>query len=176
MTVQTADLRRMRFDEQVRASPWGLVLMGSAIAAVAGSLAFVAVSGSMTGADAFIFYPVMIFTLLLLLFVTINFTALGITVTDNVLEFNLGLLRKRIDLADIESAEAAPYRAMQYGGWGWRFAMGGRRAWTLPFIKTGVAVTVMENGNQRHYYLSSLRPEQLASAITSAKRDLAAQN
>src|SRR5690606_12292252 len=48
-----------------------------------------------------------------------------------------GPFRKRIRASEIASVEDEAYRWTQYGGWGIRRGLQKRRAWTVPFLRTG---------------------------------------
>lgn len=102
--------------------------------------------------------------------VAVVFARLRIEAGDDALRFRFGPFGPTLNAADIQSAEAAPYRWLAFGGWGIRFGrVSGHsvRAYSVPFLRSGVLV---EAAGGKRYYVSSRRPEALAAAI----RELAA--
>ena len=97
--------------------------------------------------------------------VLLSFRRLRIQVGDTAVRFGFGVLRKSLPLEAIQGCEAKRYRWLTYGGWGIRFALGGRRAWSLPGVPAGVELTVAEGTRVRRYFVSSRSPELLAAAI-----------
>jgi hypothetical protein len=142
-------------------------VLSTPLGAVLGIMTGVAVAGLMEGGEAVAFYIILSLVALLLLLFLVNFTNLTVGVGERELEFAFGLFRKRIRLDQVTSAAPADYRWTEYGGWGIRFALGGKRAWSVPGVKRGVLVTFAENGKERRYFISSDRPEALSQAVTS---------
>ena len=89
------------------------------------------------------------------------FMVLLVTADHDGLEARFGPFHTRLDARDLFSATDAPYRWTQYGGWGIR-GLGKRRAWSVPFLRTGVEF-VMHDG--RHVYVSSRTPRALVEAV-----------
>ncbi|MSQ29337.1 MAG: hypothetical protein EXR68_02475 [Dehalococcoidia bacterium] len=86
--------------------------------------------------------------------------------------FRFGLFGRTLHTVDIEAAATERYSLWTFGGWGWRFGLRrddqGRwkEAFTVPFLRTGVAVS----SRRGRFYLSSRTPEQLAEAIRAVIR------
>jgi len=154
----------LRYQEEVPAPLWlqAAILIG-VVALVAG------VVGTATSGDGgwpfYVYYPFMAFLAASLLFVFFSFRRLRIAVSDEELRFAFGILRKSLPLAAIQSCETKRYRWLTYGGWGIRYALGGRRAWSMPGVPGGVEVTVAEGTRVRRYFVSSRSPELLAEAV-----------
>ena len=149
------------YSERVRAAAWFHLLAGVLVLALAVTLIV---------ALAVDFDPVALVVSLvalpLVLLVLYNFSVLTIDVTRDAVRFGFGPISRRIPLAEIEAVEAAGYRWLDFGGWGIRFALGGRRAWSVPGPKRCVIIWPRpRDGKQRSYYVSSRRPEELAIAI-----------
>ena len=155
----------LRYQEEVPAPLWlqaALLLTSAApLAAILGS----AVDGEDAWQLRAVFYPFMAVVAALLVFSFVSFRRLRIAVSDEELQFAFGLLRKTLPLAAIQSVEATGYRWLTYGGWGIRYALGGRRAWSLPGVPEGVEVTLAEGTRVRRYFVSSRSPELLAEAV-----------
>jgi hypothetical protein len=100
----------------------------------------------------------------LLLAVARWLTLLHIHVSGEVLSFRFGPFRRHIPLSQIERIAVTPYPWTRYGGWGIRMARGKRRAFSMPFVRTGIELTVSDG---KTYYLSSRNPQALAAAIES---------
>jgi hypothetical protein len=84
------------------------------------------------------------------------------------LRFHFGPFGRTLEAVDIRAAAVVPYKWLRFGGWGIRLGrMGGHsvRAYSVPFLRTGVAV---ETRDGARYYVSSRRPEALAAAINQA--------
>jgi hypothetical protein len=95
------------------------------------------------------------------------FGRLRIEVDEHALRFRFGALRCTLEAERIARAVPEPYRWWQYGGWGWRFALVGRRlvrAYSVPFVRSGVAV---ETTDGKRYYLSSRAPAELAAVLAA---------
>jgi len=90
-----------------------------------------------------------------------------VTRTGVVLRFgSLPLLQRVVALSDIEAVEAVRYSPIgEFGGWGIRWGLGGKRAWT---IQGNQAVRLTLRGGKR-LYVGSRDPERLASKIRLAR-------
>ncbi len=100
---------------------------------------------------------------LLLMFVLDRwFMVLRVAVDRAGVEARFGPFSKRLQAGAIQDAEDERYQWTKYGGWGIRWGFGGRRAWTVPFLKQGVAVALKDGSR---YFISSRQPERLRSAI-----------
>ena len=166
MNNNPTDLRRLRFDENVRTPNWVFILFGGLLGLFAGLLTGLPISGALKGTESLIVYAVLGFVTLVILFVMLNFFALLTTISDHGLEFRFGLFARRFAWSQIAGAEAKPYNWLTYLGWGIRTAPGGRRAWSLPGVPYGVEVQVTDrNGGQLSYFISSARPDEMAEAL-----------
>jgi len=159
------DIREVLYTEDVRIGWVPLLVFSGALGVIAAVLTAVAIAGTLSGAEAAVFYVAMSLGIAVLVFVIINFTMLSIAVAASGIEFRYGLFAKRLGFDQIRSAEARRYEWLRYGGWGLRWSTGGRRAWNMPFLRTGVAITVDEGGREREYYVTSRKPEELARVL-----------
>jgi hypothetical protein len=155
----------LRYQEDVPAPLWlqAVILLG--VAALATGVATSAASGQGGWQTYALYYPFMAILGALLVFVFFSFRCLRITVSDEEMRFAFGRLRKSLPLTAIRSCETKRYRWLTYGGWGIRYALGGRRAWSMPGVPEGVEVTVAEGWRVRRYFVSSRSPELLAEAV-----------
>ncbi len=166
MTYNAADLRRLRFDETVRSSKLAFLGLGALLGLMAGLLTGLPLSGAIEGSGALVFFAVMGLACLTLTFVMLNFLTLMTTVSDQGLEFRFGLFARRFSWDQIRAAEAKAYSWTAFLGWGVRIAPGGRRAWSLFGVPKGVEVQVVNSrGAELSYFISSARPDEMASAL-----------
>lgn len=154
--------------ENVRAPIWFYFVLSTPLGIVLGLMTGVAITGSISGGEAIAFYIGMSLVALIVVLFLVNFTNLTITVTGGAIEFAFGLFRKRLPLSQVKAVEAATYRWVEYGGWGIRVAMKGKRAWSVPGAKRGAAIRVDERGKDRLYFISSYQPEALVDSIKPA--------
>lgn len=159
------DIREVLYTEDIRISWLFLTILAGALGITAAILTMVAFTGAVSGWEAVLFYAAMSLGIAVLVFVIINFTMLSIAVAFEGIEFRYGVLAKRLRFDQMRSAEAKEYEWLRYGGWGLRWSTGGRRAWNMPFLSTGVVITVDEGGREREYYVSSHNPEELARVL-----------
>jgi hypothetical protein len=111
------------------------------------------------------YYLTMTTVLALLAYAFASFRRLTIVISGDVIRFAFGVLRKSIALERIQSCEVRRYKWRTFGGWGIRFALGRRRAWSVPGVAGGVELTVVEGKRVRRYFVSSRSPELLAEAV-----------
>jgi hypothetical protein len=150
--------------------PWGLraIFYGSVLAMLAGLLAPTFFPDEdINGATAWIYYAGMTFGLVAMFFAAVWFRKLIVWVDSTYLAFGYGKFRKRFTFDQIQSVESIPYSYSKYGGAGIRYAKGGHRAWSVPFVHTGVEVKLVEGGKDRTYYISSRRADELESVISA---------
>ncbi len=157
------------YSENVRAAVWLYFLLSTPVGVVMAAMTGVAITGSIDGSEAVVFYIVTGAAALALLFALVNFTNLSVAVTDTNLHFAFGVFNKRVALSSISRAEAKDYSWVTYGGWGIRWALKGRWAWSVPGAKRGVLVNVTQKGRERSYFISSRTPDDLAKAILDAQ-------
>lgn len=172
-TARPAQTTPPRFVESVRSAAWLYFAVSTPIGIVMAAITAVAITGSVTGGEAVAFYVVLGGGALFLMFTLINFTNLVVAVTDTGAHFAFGVFHKRLALPDITGVEPRDYRWTEYGGWGIRWAMKGKRAWSVVGVKRGVLITLNEKGKARSYFISSRKPEELAQAINEARTGVA---
>ncbi|MCJ7492460.1 MAG: DUF3093 family protein [Dehalococcoidia bacterium] len=155
----------LRYQEEVPAPLWLQAVILFGVAALVAGVAVSAATGQVGWQTYALYYPFMALVGALLVFVFFSFRYLRIAVSDEELRFAFGMLRRTLPLAAIQSVEAKKYRWLTYGGWGIRYALGGRRAWSLPGVPEGVEFTLAEGTRVRRYFVSSRSPELLAEAV-----------
>ena len=160
------DMREVLYTEDIRIGWSLLTILSVTLGVTAAILTAVAITGSLSGWEAVLFYAAMSLAIVVLVFVIINFTMLSIAVAPWGVEFRYGLFAKRLRFDQIRSVEAKEYEWLRYGGWGLRWSTGGRRAWNMPFLRTGVTIEADEGGREREYYVSSRNPEELARVLS----------
>jgi hypothetical protein len=171
MTSQLHDLRDLKFDEGVRVPGWVIGILGLVLGVTAGALTGVAIRNLIgdepliSGAEAAIFYVTFALAVLLDVFILFNFTNLTLSVSESGFECRYGLFGKSFKWEQINSAEVSDYRWITYGGWGIRYSTKGRRAWSQLGAKQGVVLNVTEGSSERHYFVSSKRPDELLDAL-----------
>jgi hypothetical protein len=94
--------------------------------------------------------------------VSLIFDHLRIEVGEDGVRVGYGPLTKTIRAGDLAGVEVEPYRWLVCGGWGIRFALGRRRAYSVPGCREGVAL-LLRNGVR--YHVSSRNAESLAAAL-----------
>ncbi len=152
------------YEESVYASRW---LMALIVVAAAGSLfsAITALQGDGGSRVLGVGLPALIGALLIA--VAVCFGRLRTESGGSGLRFHFGPFGRTLAVADILAAEVMPYSWLRFGGWGIRFGRTAGhpvRAYSVPFLRTGVAV---ETRDGSHYFVSSRRPEALAAAINN---------
>ena len=93
--------------------------------------------------------------------IALGFNHLHTEVREDSVRFRYGPLGKTISAAHLTGIEVEPYRWLVYGGWGIRFALGKRRAYSVPGCREGV-VFLLRDGTR--YHVSSRAPQELAQA------------
>lgn len=123
--------------------PWGLrgIFYGSVLAMIAAVLAPIFFPDEdLTDAAAVAYFVAMIFGLIAMMIAALWFRKLVVWVDDTYLAFGYGKFRKRFTFDQIHSVEVTPYSSYKFGGSGIRYARNGMRAWSVPFLHTGVEV------------------------------------
>ncbi len=110
--------------------------------------------------------PLMTLVAVLLIAVVVCFRRLSVKVSEEAVSMSFGFAHKTLPLSSIQNCETQKYRWLTYGGWGIRYATGGRRAWSMPGVAGGVEMTVTEGKQVRRHFASSRSPELLAAAAT----------
>ncbi len=163
-----------RFSESVRLSLLGIGLLGLVLGVTAGVLTGVTIRNLVgddpiiSGSEAAVFYVTFAAAVVIDLFLLLNFTSLSVKVTEHAFEFRYGMFGKSLKWDQIKSVESTDYKWISYGGWGIRFSTKGRRAWSQIGAKRGVVVEVIEGSNERRYFVSSNRADELSDAIRQA--------
>jgi hypothetical protein len=153
------------YEEELPMPAWFQSILLVALGAVVFAMVLPAFEG-FGGAGAFAaYYLVLTSALALMLFAIVTFRRLTIVVGGEEVRFGFGVLRKAIPFERIKSFEAKRYDWLVYGGWGVRFSLGGRRAWSVPGVPKGVEFTVEEGRRVRRYFVSSRYPERLVEAV-----------
>jgi hypothetical protein len=151
-----------RYTESVAAPRWFLVLIAAlALGALAGAILVIR---DPDGASSGVLFAMMLLVAVALLSVVIVFGRLRVEVRES-LRFHFGPFGRTLEAADVRSATVERYPWMTFGGWGIRLGWwhgGLARAYSVPFLRTGVAIETAEG---KHYYVSSQRPDELAVAI-----------
>jgi hypothetical protein len=153
------------FRESVAAPGWLAAVVFGGMALVGFLIGLEAVRGSLAGGERVLFYVFMTLALVVQGFVAANFLVLNVIVTPERVEFAYGLFRRRFAWAQVSGVSVERYDWKRYGGWGLRFHMHGRRAWSVPGVPGGVAFQVESGGKRREYFVSSRRPEELARSV-----------
>jgi hypothetical protein len=150
--------------------PWGIraifnLTVGAMLTGII--IPLIVQAGDFTGWAVWVYYSAMIFGTITMGIALLWFRKLIVWVDDTHLAFGYGKFRKRFTFDQIESVESTPYSFYKYGGAGIRYARNGHRAWSVPFLHTGVEVKLTEGGKDRTYYISSKRAEELEQAVKS---------
>jgi hypothetical protein len=163
----------IKYQERVPTPRW-LILIGwlAAVAFASGGVGYL-MAGSPPLAERL---PLGLFFLAMaVLWVGIArvFDHLRIEVREDTVRFGYGPLGKTINAADLVGVEVERYPWPIYGGWGIRFALGKRRAYSVPGCREGVSLR-LRNGTR--YHVSSRNPHTLASALRALLTDLLEQS
>ena len=157
--------RPLRYEEEIDAPFWLMAVLGASILALLAAVVAVALDPE-AGWQLFLwYYPLMTLVAVLLIAVVICFRRLRIEVSEEAVSIGFGIVRKTLPLSNIQNCETQKYRWLTYGGWGIRYATGGRRAWSMPGVPDGVEMTVKEGKQVRRYFASSRSPELLTAAV-----------
>jgi hypothetical protein len=153
------------YEEEIPLPAWFQLILLAGLAAIAFAVIASALSG-LDGAGTYaVYYLAMTVAFVFVVFAFVTFRRLTIAISDDEVRFGFGVLRKSIPLERIQACEPKRYKWLTYGGWGIRFALGGRRAWSVPGVAGGVELTVAEGRRVRRYFVSSRYPELLAESV-----------
>lgn len=155
------------YEESTNAPRWLLALVLLAALAMIGVAAVVLLDDELSTAGRVLLGIVLASSGLALLIVVRMFATLRVRVTDDVVVFGFGRVRKSLRADEIVSAAPDPYPWLRYGGWGVRISTGGYRAYSQAFERESV---VIHAADQHRYHVTSRHPADLAEAIN----DLAA--
>jgi hypothetical protein len=151
----------LRYSETVRATRLAsALLLGAALALlllavlfVAGGETLAAIGAGVVGIALFAAFR--------------TFGSLQIEVSETELTARFGNFRQRIELSRVSRVAVERYDWLPHGGWGIRFGLSRRRAYSVPFRLTGVRVEIPG----ARWYFSSARPVELASALERGLED-----
>jgi len=105
----------------------------------------------------------------LLLAITLTFSVLRVSVTEQLVHIQLGPFGPKIPSEDIVSAEAVVYDWKKFGGWGIRRASDGEWAYNMMGDAGEAVRIVYRKGNKEHsVVVTADQPRQLASSIRKA--------
>lgn len=90
------------------------------------------------------------------------FGALEVAVDQDTLRMHFGPFGQTLTGHDIVGARPERYRWWVFGGWGIRFSTRRRRAYTVPFERRSVAITMRDG---REWHISTQRADALTEAV-----------
>lgn len=146
--------------QQIRPARLGLFCFG--IAALEGGIGIALNLASVS------IWPVLLLTALMILFVLIgaSFWELRFIVRPGEVELGWGApFRRVLPLAEIKAARVEPYKALKFGGWGWRMGAGGAWAYSDIGIKEAL---VLELASGKLIYVTLKDPQAAAQAVAQA--------
>jgi hypothetical protein len=153
-------------EEQSFRQPWVWILMLGSLPVMIASfaVAFIHEQGKVQGliVPALVSVPVMVAAIALVLLMKLT-----VEVEDGRLHVRFfPLVKRNIPVAEIARWEARTYRPiLEYGGWGIRFGWKG-----MAYNVNGNRGVQLEFTNGKRLLIGSQRPDELATAITHAKR------
>jgi hypothetical protein len=153
------------YREAIPAPKWlaGLILLGMAF--VGFMIGLEATRDSLEGSERLLFFVFMALALVTQGVVALNFFVLKVAVTSDSVEFAYGIFKRRFRWSQVTGYSVQRYDWKRYGGWGLRFGLRGRRAWSVPGVPEGVSFQVEENGKRREYFVSSRKPAEFARTV-----------
>ncbi|MEM8884417.1 MAG: hypothetical protein AAGD14_10125 [Planctomycetota bacterium] len=102
----------------------------------------------------------------LLLLVWRKLARVDVQVDEEGLQFGFGGLHNRVPWSRVRRFEAEDYRALRYGGWGYRMAGWRDRAYSVLGERRGVRVEFEdEKGKVSKIFLSCPDPDRLVDAV-----------
>lgn len=93
-----------------------------------------------------------------------TFGTLHLEVGDDELRASFGNFSQRIAYEQIRALAVERYEWLPHGGWGIRFGLRRRRAYSVPFCRRGIRVELLD----ARWHFSSEHPEELAAALQRA--------
>lgn len=168
----------MMYQESVSASRWMLVPLTPAAIALAVGLFVTLADDSISDGERLVGLIPIVIVIMLIPLLLWSFSRLRVSVSEGdvsggdvdggaELRASFGRFATVFPAAEIAAVEVKPYRWIEYGGWGIRWALPLKRhhrAWTVPFVSTGVLVRRTDSSS---LYINSREPERLATAIRS---------
>ncbi len=160
---------RSLFRSKMRMPGWFFALLGGVMAvSVAGGIAGALKGPSLVALIA----PVLSFVMLSA--TALLFSHLRVVLTATHLHVQFGVFGPSIALSQIESCVAEEYRALDYGGWGLRYAGDSTWAYSVPGAG-GRAIRVVyrtAEGKRKTAVVTSTEADVLASAVNRARGGL----
>ena len=150
-----------RYSETVAASGLARLLLGGAallslafaVVLFAGGETLAAIGASVVGLALFAAFR--------------TFGTLHLELGHEELRASFGNFSQRIALDQIRAVAVERYEWLPHGGWGIRFGLRRRRAYSVPFRRRGVRVELPD----ARWHFSSEHPEELAAALQRALDD-----
>lgn len=156
-TAQYMEGGRARIVTKQRMPGWFFGIMGVSALAVL-------VSGIATGALA------SLVGMIPLVLVTLLFSHLRVTVTDDALHVQYGLWGPTVAVENITRCEVQRYDAMRFGGWGLKRAMDGTMSYSVPGGEGEcIALEITEGGKTRKVVVTTPDAASVALAIHEAR-------
>lgn len=155
-TAQYMEGGRARIVTKQRMPWWFFAIIGlSAVATIGSALA--------TG-------PVNLIGLIPLALITLVLSHLRVVVTDDALHVQYGLWGPTIAVEDITRCEVTTYNPLRFGGWGFRRALDGTRAYSVPGGDGEcIALEVTEGTKTRKVVITTPDAASVALAIEEAR-------
>ena len=156
-TAQYMEGGRARIVTKQRMPGWFFALMAfSAVTVIGSGLA----SGSLVG----------LVGLLPLALVTLLLSHLRVVVTDDAVHVQYGLWGPTIAVETITRCEVKPYEPLRFGGWGFKRALDGTRAYSVPGGEGEcIALEITEGAKTRKVVITTPRAASVALAIEEAR-------
>lgn len=162
------------YRESVNARRWFALLILGGMGFVGFIVGLETTRGSLDGVERLVFYVFMLLAFVVQAFVAINFLTLSVAVYSDSVEFAYGMFKRRLEWSQMTSYSIQRYDWKRYGGWGLRYGLHGRRAWSVPGVREGVTFKVEEQGHSREYFVSTRNASDFAQAVATAARKAAA--
>ncbi len=155
-TAQYMGGGRARIVTKQRMPWWFFAVIGFAAMATIGS--------------AFATGPVNLIGLIPLVLITLVLSHLRVVVTDDALHVQYGLWGPTIAVENITRCEVTTYNPLRFGGWGFRRALDGTRAYSVPGGEGEcIALEVTEGSKTRKVVITTPDAAAVALAIEEAR-------
>jgi len=132
--------------------------------------AVIGFAAMMTIGSAFATGPVNLIGLIPLVLITLVLSHLRVVVTDDALHVQYGLWGPTIAVENITRCEVTTYNPLRFGGWGFRLALDGTRAYSVPGGEGEcIALEVTEGSKTRKVVITTPDAAAVALAIEEAR-------
>jgi len=132
--------------------------------------AVIGFAAMMTMASAFATGPVNLIGLIPLMLITLVLSHLRVVVTDDALHVQYGLWGPTIAVENITRCEVTTYNPLRFGGWGFRRALDGTMAYSVPGGEGEcIALEVTEGSKTRKVVITTPDAAAVALAIEEAR-------